>query len=672
MRRTAELLARRAGAASSHAHDGAPHPPDDPDGTRGTRIEAALVALTLAGLVGGVVAERAGAPVVAWVCWILAYVAGGLPAARNGLASLAEWHLDVDILMVLAALGALVIGAPSEGATLLFLFALSNLLQRVALGRSRRAIRALMKLRPDTARVRRNGEESTVPVEDVAIGEVYVVHPGERMPLDGVVADGRGEVDQAMLTGESVPVEKTQGDDVFAGTLNGGGALVVRVTRLSGASALARMVELVEEAQAEKAGAQRLIDRLESPYALAVIVATILAVVIPVVVLSQDFPPAFYRAMALMVAASPCAVVIATPAAMLSAIAAAGRQGVLFKGGAPVEAAAAVRCVAFDKTGTLTEGSTYLTAVVPLDGGGTPEELIAMTAAVQKRSEHHIARAVVAAANERGLDTPEAQDFRAEPGLGVSARVEGRHVHAGNQRYFASMNVEGLPAAIAEVERLESEGKTAVVVATSDGSAGAPARAVAVMAFADRVRSTAPAVVAELRRLGITHVALITGDNEAVARRVGEAVGVDSIHAAVLPERKVELVRALRAQYGGVAMVGDGVNDAPALAAATLGVAMGGAGTDVALEAADLVLMGDDLTSLPYALALGRAARRTVAISLAFALGVVVVLAATVLFEGLALPMAVIGHEGSTVLVALNGLRMLRFRRENRAVERLS
>jgi Cd2+/Zn2+-exporting ATPase len=348
---------------------------------------------------------------------------------------------------------------------------------------------------------------------------------------------------------------------------------------------------------------------------------------------------------------------------MLSAIAAAGRQGVLFKGGGPVEAAAAVRCVAFDKTGTLTEGATHLTEVVPLVTGVTAEEIIALTASVQRRSEHHLARATVVAAAERGLDAVEAEDFRASSGLGVSGRVDGRHVHAGNRRYFESMSVQGMPAALAEVDRLEQEGKTAVVVAAADG-AGA-LHALGVMAFADRIRSTAPAVIAELRRLGIRHVALITGDNEAVAKRVGAAVGVDSVHAAVLPEQKVELVRALRAEHGGVAMIGDGVNDAPALAAATLGVAMGGAGTDVALEAADLVLMGDDLTRLPYSLALGRAARRTVAISLAFAMGVVVLLAATVLIEGLALPMAVVGHEGSTVLVALNGLRMLGFRQRS-------
>jgi Cd2+/Zn2+-exporting ATPase len=376
-------------------------------------------------------------------------------------------------------------------------------------------------------------------------------------------------------------------------------------------------------------------------------------------------------------------VVIATPAAMLSAIAAAGRQGVLFKGGAPVEAAASVRAIAFDKTGTLTEGSTRLTDAMPIAEGLSADELLAAAAAVQRRSEHHLARATVAAASARRLAVPASDEFRAAPGYGVSAVVgpadgpdsnrwrAGRRVFVGNRRQFAEATVTGWRQALDEIDRLEAEGKTAVVVVEVDGvgpqagpqeGAAHDARALGVLAFADRVRSNAPAVVEALRRIGVTDVSLITGDNEIVARKVASAVGIDEVYAAALPERKVEIVRELHDRHGAVAMVGDGVNDAPALAAATLGVAMGGAGTDVALEAADLVLMGDDLTRLPYALALGRAARRTVAISLAFALGVVILLAATVMIEGLSLPLAVVGHEGSTVLVALNGLRLLAFR----------
>ncbi len=630
----------------------------------GVRGEALAVALTLVGLAAGLVAERVGAPApVAWAGYGMAYVLGGLPALRAGLRTLARRRVDVDLLMVLAALGALVVGAPAEGATLLFLFAVSNLLQHVALGRSRRAVRALMDLRPETAEVRRDGATVRVPVEGVAVGEVYVVVPGDRLPLDGVVVDGRAEADQSALTGESVPVEKGPGADVLAGTIVGGGALEVRVTRLAGESALARMVALVEEAQASKAGAQQLADRIEPAYAVAVLALTALAIVVPPLAVGEPFREAFYRAMTLMVAMSPCAVVIATPAAMLSAIAAGARRGVLFKGGAAVEAAGALRAVALDKTGTLTQGAVRLVETVPL-GEASETDLLTLAVAVQARSEHHLARATRSAAAERGIAVPAAEAFAADVGRGVRARVEGRAVWVGNARMFADVAVGGWDRAAAEVARLQAEGRTAVVVAT--GADDAALRAVGVMAFADELRPAAAAAVARLRTLGIARVALITGDNAAVAAGVGAAVGADEVYADVLPADKVALVRGLQDQYGAAAMVGDGVNDAPALAAASLGVAMGGAGTDAALETADLVLMGDDLALLPYAVALGRAARRTLVVNFAIAFGAIAVMVVAVLGVGLPLPLAVVGHEGSTVLVALNGLRLLAFRDRGR------
>ncbi len=626
----------------------------------GVRAEAVAVALTLAGLVAGVVAERVGVPApVAWAGYGVAYVLGGLPALRAGLKTLARRRVDVDLLMVLAALGALVVGAPAEGATLLFLFAVSNLLQHVALGRSRRAVRALMDLRPETAEVRRGGAVVRVPVEGVAVGEVYVVVPGDRLPLDGVVVDGRAEADQSALTGESVPVEKGVGADVLAGTIVGGGALEVRVTRLAGESALSRMVALVEQAQASKAGAQQLADRIEPAYAVAVLVLTALAIAVPPLALGEPFETAFYRAMTLMVAMSPCAVVIATPSAMLSAIAAGARRGILFKGGAAVEAAGALRAVALDKTGTLTQGAVRLSATVPL-GETSESEILALAVAVQARSEHHLARATRAAAAEQGVAVPAADGFAADVGRGVRARVAGQAVWVGNARMFAGVTVEGWDGAAAHVARLQAEGRTAVVVATGDSDAAL--RAAGVMAFADELRPGAAAAVARLRALGIGRVALITGDNAAVAAGVGAAVGADEVHADVLPADKVALVRGLQERYGATAMVGDGVNDAPALAAAALGVAIGGAGTDAALETADLVLMGDDLALLPVAVALGRAARRTLVVNFAIAFGAIAVMVAVVLGVGLPLPLAVIGHEGSTVLVALNGLRLLAFR----------
>jgi Cd2+/Zn2+-exporting ATPase len=623
------------------------------------RREAAFVAVALAGMLTGLVGEWTGAPApVGWLGYGVAYGFGGWHGLRAGLDAVRHLRVDIDLLMVLAALGALAIGAPFEGAMLLFLFSLSNVLQHYAVGRSRQAIRALMTLRPETAHVRRGDAVVAVPVEAVAPGEVYVLRPGDRLPLDGVVAAGRSEVDQASLTGESVPVLKGPGDAVFGGTINGGGALEVRVTKRAGESAIARLIRLVEEAQSEKAETQQLIERFEQPYALGVIALTLAAMALPVLALGEALAPAFYRAMTLMVAASPCALVISTPAAVLSAIAAGARSGVLFKGGVYVEAAATVRAVAFDKTGTLTEGATHLTDVVALDGVAEAD-VLALAAAVQAPSEHHLAAATVEAARTRGLAVAAADGFRAVVGLGVTARVDGRAVHVGNLRFFDGRAVAGWADAEAAVNRLEGEAKTAVVVAEERGGA---VRAVGVTAFADRLRPGAPAVIRRLKALGVAHVAMITGDNRAVAARVGAEAGVDEVYAEVMPEQKVELVKAIRARYGTVAYVGDGVNDAPALAAATVGVAMGGAGTDVALETADLVLMGDDLTKLPYALALSRRARRTLVANLAFALGMIVVMIASILSVGLPLPLAVVGHEGSTVVVSLNGLRLLAFR----------
>ena len=631
-----------------------PVPEDTED--RAWRQEAVFVSVALAGLVGGLVAGWQGWTAASWAFYAVSYAFGGWYGARAGLDSLRHRTVDIDLLMILAALGALAIGAPFEGAMLLFLFSLSNTLQHVAIGRSRRAIEALMELRPESAKVQRGGAWVEVPVEQVRVGDVFRVTPGDRLPLDGVVESGRGEVDQASLTGESVPVTKDVGDGVFGGTINGGGGLDVRVTKKADESAIARMIAMVEDAQSQKADTQRLIDRFEQPYALGVIAMTALAIAVPILGWDEAFRPAFYRAMTLMVAASPCALVISTPAAVLSAIAAAAKSGVLFKGGVTVEEAAKVRAVAFDKTGTLTAGETRLTDVVPLADGLDEDGLVALAAAVQARSEHHLARATVSEAETRGLAVAPADGFAAVPGRGVEASVEGALVRIGNPGHSDGRDVVGLGDALTEVERLRAQARTAVVVTeTVEGVE----RAVGVMAFADVLRPSAREVVARLHALGVEHVALLTGDTASVGRAMGAQAGVDAVYADLLPERKVELIRELEARWGGVAMVGDGVNDAPALAAATLGIAMGGAGTDVALETADVVLMADDLGKIPYLLRLSRRTRRTLAVNIAISLGAIVVMVTTILIGGLALPLAVVGHEGSTVLVSLNGLRLL-------------
>ena len=642
-------------------------PPGDASTGTELRRESAFVVLTLVGMITGLVTGWLDGPqLLGWAGYGVAYVFGGWYGLTGAVETLRHRAVDIDLLMIVAALGALSIGAPFEGAMLLFLFSLSNTLQHYAIGRSRRAIKSLVEMRPESAQVLRDGEEVTVPIDDVAVGDVFVVRPGDRLPLDGVVVSGESAVDQASLTGESMPVSKAPGDEVFGGTINESGSLEIEVTRQAHESAITRLIHMVERAQSEKAPTQRLIDRLEQPYVLGVFGLTVAAIAIPLA-LGGPFTSTFYRAMTLMVAASPCAVIISTPAAVLSAIASGGRQGVLFKGGEHVEAAADIDAVAFDKTGTLTRGDTQLTDVIVRDGmlNGTAgdDQLLALAAAVQARSEHHLARATVTAAENRSLDVVEARGFQAAAGKGVRATVGDATVHIGNRSYFETVlgdtTVDGFERGLARLESLESEGKTSVLVAReTDGAV----RVLGWLAFTDTLRPGAAEMVAELRSLGVEQIVMLTGDNERVARRIAEEVGIDEVRAELLPEEKVTVVEDLMTRYEHVAMVGDGVNDAPALATATLGVAMGGAGTDVALETADVVLMGDDLGKIPYVLGLGRRTRRTLRVNLAIAFGAIALMVGTILLRGIPLPLAVVGHEGSTVVVSLNGLRLLGYR----------
>jgi len=647
--------------------DDADAPSDEADTRSDLGREAVFVALALLGMVTGLATGWfGGPPLLGWVGYGVAYVFGGWYGLRGAVEALRHGSVDIDLLMIVAALGALSIGAPFEGAMLLFLFSLSNTLQHYAIGRSRRAIKSLVEMRPDEARVLRDGEEVTVPIDEVAVGDVFVVRPGDRIPLDGVVDAGTGTVDQSSLTGESVPVPKEPGDEVFGGTINESGSLEIEVTRQAHESAIARLIHMVERAQSEKAPTQRLIDRFEQPYVLGVFALTAAAIVVPLA-LGSEFTGTFYRAMTLMVAASPCAVIISTPAAVLSAIASGGRQGVLFKGGEHVEAAADVDAVAFDKTGTLTRGDTQLTDAAVRDGAAgeprTEDALLALAAAVQARSEHHLARATVAAAEDRSLEVPDARGFQSVAGKGVRADVGGETVHIGNRSYFETVlgdaTVAGLDSGVDRLRALEAEGKTSVLVARERGG---DATVLGWLAFTDTVRPGAAEMVEALRDLGVEHIVMLTGDNERVARRIADEVGIDEVQAELLPEEKVATIEDLVDRHGNVAMVGDGVNDAPALATATLGIAMGGAGTDVALDTADVVLMGDDLGKIPYVLGLGRRTRRTLTVNLAIAFGAIALMVGAILLRGIPLPLAVVGHEGSTVLVSLNGLRLLGFR----------
>ncbi len=640
-------------------------------GWAGLRRQAAFVILTFFGMTVGITTSLVGGPeTLAWGSYAVAYVFGGWYGLKESIRAIQIPAVEIDLLMILAALGALVIGAPFEGALLLFLFSLAGVLEEYAFGRSRAAIKSLAKMRPDTAQVVRDGKEQSIPVEDIKIGEIFVVRPGERLPLDGVVESGETTVDQSSLTGESVPVPKEPGDEVFGGTINETGSLEVRVTKAADESAISRLIEMVEEARSKRAPTQQLIDRLEQPYVLGVFAMTLLAIGLPLALWDAPFESTFYRAMTLMVAASPCAVIISTPAAVLSGITAGARQGVLFKGGEHVETASDIDAVAFDKTGTLTEGNTQLTDAVARDGvrrDGTPlsdDDLLTLAAAVQSRSEHHLAEAVVEAAQDRSLSVPDATAFDAVVGKGVHAVVANETIHIGNRRYFESViatdtaDIEGVETGLTALEALESEGKTTVLVVRETDT---ELELLGWLAFTDTIREDAAATIERLRELGVKHMIMLTGDNERVANYVADELGLDAVRAELLPEEKVTEIERLQEQYTAVAMVGDGVNDAPALATADISVGMGGAGTDVALETADIVLMSDALDRLPYALSLSRETKKTLHLNFAIAFGAIFIMIVAILTAGIPLPVAVIGHEGSTVLVALIGLRLLGF-----------
>ncbi|MFN3706190.1 MAG: heavy metal translocating P-type ATPase [Thermoflexales bacterium] len=654
------------------------------------RIEAICVGITFVAMLGGLIADHARAhPTLVGVLYLIAYVAGGIFAVQGGLEALTQRRIDVDLLMLLAALGAAVVGAPFEGAVLLFLFSLSNVLQAYALGRTRNAIRALMQLRPDTATLKRGGQLVTVPIEELQLDDHILIRPGERVPLDGLIVAGSSTLDQSTLTGESMPVEKSVGDVVFAGTINQTGSLEVKVSRLAHDSTIARLIRLVEQAQSEKAPTERFLDKFEQYYALGVIGLTLALIVVPLII-GQPFGPTFYRAITVMVVASPCALIISTPAAILSAIANGARNGVLFKGGAHLEQMARIDVVAFDKTGTLTVGKPTVTdvTIIPLSGNlqqarlATPAHvraeqeniLLTLAASVELMSEHPIARAIVETARARRLRLPEADHFQATHGKGVRAHVEfmgGMDIAVGSPRYFDGYLTTGLEAAVAEMERLQDEGKTSVLVAKLGRAASGAltAHIIGVIAIADVVRPQAPQVVRELRALGVKRIVMLTGDNQRVAQVGMRRGGVDECYAELLPEEKGTRGKARRHAPDGrlqnVAMGGDGVNDAPALASASVGIAMGAAGTDVALETADVVLMSEDLRNLIHAVSLSRAARRVIVQNLVFAIAVIVLLMISALGFQLPLPLGVVGHEGSTVIVVLNGLRLLMYRRQS-------
>ncbi|TDB73148.1 heavy metal translocating P-type ATPase [Micromonospora sp. KC723] len=618
-----------------------------------SEVRWAVAALVLFALGGA--AQLAGAPApVWWTLYLVCYVAGGWEPALSGLRALRERTLDVDLLMIVAALGAAGIGQVFDGALLIVIFATSGALEAFATARTAESVRALLDLNPDRAtRLGPDGSEETVDTGRLRVGDVILVRPGERIGADAVVVDGASEVDQASITGEPLPVDRQTGDEIFAGTVNGTGALVARVHRPAGETVLARIVAQVEQASATKARTQLFVEKVEQRYSMGVVVATLALFTVPLM-LGAALQPTLLRAMTFMIVASPCAVVLATMPPLLSAIALAGRHGVLVRSAVVMERLADIDAVAFDKTGTLTEGTPVVTAVHPTGPAHDEDALLRLAAAAELPSEHPLAAAVTAEARRRELPLPAPHDFTATPGVGVVATVDGHQVRVGNPTLLdelpPSPEWERVRTA---VQAAQTGGRTAVVVVVDDAPAG-------VLTLTDRVRADAARTVATLGTLAGRPPELVTGDNAAAAGRLAEDVGIRTVHSGLLPADKVDRVRALQRDGRRVLLVGDGINDAPALAAADAGIAMGRRGSDLALQTADAVLIRDDLTALPAVLALARRARRIVVANLVIAGTFITVLVTWDIFGHLPLPLGVAGHEGSTVIVGLNGLRLLR------------
>ncbi|GAB3757900.1 heavy metal translocating P-type ATPase [Ramlibacter monticola] len=655
--------AARAHAAHAHAHGG-------PFGEQSELIFALLAGVAV--LAGWVIGRwSAAAPGVSLACYIAAYLLGGYFTSREALENTRARRFEIDTLMLVAAAGAAALGKWAEGALLLFLFSLGHSLEHYAMGRARRAIEALATLAPERALLRRGDGTVEVEVAELRIGDVVVVRPNERLPADGFVVRGQTCVDQAPVTGESVPVDKRPVGDpeaalrsfdhlpaqhrVFAGTINGPGAVDVMVARRSSESTMARVVKLVTEAEAQRSPTQNFTERFERIFVPVVLVLVVLLMFAWVVV-DEPFSASFYRAMAVLVAASPCALAISVPSAVLSGVARAGRSGVLVKGGAPLENLGTLTAIAFDKTGTLTEGKPRLTDAVAA-AGVAQGELLQVALALERHSDHPLAAAVVAGAGDLLVDAPqfaEAHDLRSITGRGVRGVVGGEAAYVGKPVLFEELPGPRPPADVLEAnDRLVGSGRTTMIVRHGD-------RYLGVLGVMDTPRPVAAGVMKALQALGIERLIMISGDNQKVADAVARSVGLTEARGDLLPEDKVQAIQALRGQAGKVAMVGDGVNDAPAMAHATVGIAMGAAGSDVALETADVALMADDLGQLPFAVGLSRQTSRIIRQNLWVSLGVVAVLIpATIL--GLNIGVAVLFHEGSTLLVVGNALRLLAY-----------
>ena len=639
-------------STGSGAHIGCDHCCDEapPTGARSRGwFTGVAAALAIVGCAFGLFLEPAW-----WMNGLLigATVVGSVFPAQRAWQSILRRSLDINVLMVIAVAGALIIGEYEEAAMVVTLFAAAQWLEAQSLDRARKAIGRLLDLAPSEVLIRDAAGERLLAIDRVDPGSLMIVRPGEKFALDGIVRNGSSDVNQAPITGESLPVEKTEGDEVFAGTINGHGALTVAVTRRRRDTTLARIVHLVESAQAKRAPLQQFIDRFAAWYTPAIVGLALMVAAVPLVVPGQPVDVWIYRALVLLVVSCPCALVISTPVSIVSALAGAARQGVLVKGGIHLERLAGVRVVAFDKTGTVTTGHLTVDAIQPI-GAATLDDVIRTAASVESQSEHPIAAAILSAARARGVVLDTAGEVRALPGLGVEGRAGGAHVVCGTPRLFSARGALTSDAA-AIAQALAQRGMSPVIV-SRDGVA------IGVIGVTDKPKTDAARVVADLRAQGVSRVAMLTGDHDAAARATGSQLGVDEVRSAQLPQDKVSAVEQLRQEHGAVAMVGDGVNDAPALAAADVGIVMGAMGSDAALETADIALMTDELPKVPYTIRLSHATLANIRANIALSIGLKAAFVILAVAGVATLWMAVLADTGASALVVANAVRLRRF-----------
>lgn len=581
----------------------------------------------------------------------LAILTGGLSLFKEGLKNLIKFQFDMTTLMTIAVIGAAVIGEWGEGAVVVFLFAISEALETYSMDKARNSIRSLMDIAPNTATIKRGTQEFEVDVEDIQVGDIMIIKPGQKLAMDGVVAKGNSSINQAAITGESLPVHKSAGDEVFAGTLNEEGALEVRITKRTEDTTIAKIIHLVEEAQAERAPSQQFVDKFAKYYTPAILIISLLVAVLPPLLINGEWNEWIYRGLAVLVVGCPCALVISTPVAIVTAIGNAARNGVLIKGGIHLEETGRLKVIAFDKTGTLTHGTPEVTNIVSLSTM-TEKEVLKTAASIENLSQHPLAAAVLRKAQSSNIILAEVENFQSMTGKGAKAEVNGQLYFIGSPHLFTA-ELERSSEISAGIEALQADGKTVMLLGSHTGIKG-------YIAVEDQIRSASSTIIQKLYDLGIQKTIMLTGDNKLAANSIGNKLHLTEVRSDLMPEDKLDAIKSLRKQFGKVAMIGDGVNDAPALATSTVGIAMGGAGTDTALETADIALMADDLDKLPYTIGLSRKTLKIIFQNVAFALGLKLLALLLIIPGWLTLWMAIFADMGATLIVVLNSLRLMK------------